>query len=83
MDFEVDYKTVVDSIYGKHNGVSDFAIIINYCRRLLGTNFMNSDVKFIRRKARVAPSLSNFHIFSSIPTCILAIILNEMDEINK
>jgi hypothetical protein len=54
---------------------------------MLVTNFVNSDVKFIRRQAnevahklaRVALSLASFHIFSDIPTCIYdIIIINEM-----
>jgi hypothetical protein len=56
---------------------------------MLATNFVNSDVKFIRRQAnevahklaRVALSLASFHIFSDIPTYIYDIydiIINEM-----
>jgi ribonuclease HI len=86
MDFEVDSKTVVDSIYGKQMGVSDFNAIINDCCHLLCTDLMNSDVKFIRRQAneaahslaREAPSEASFHIFYNIPTCIETILINEM-----
>jgi len=34
MDFEADSKIVVDNIYGKRNGISDFGAIIGKCRQL-------------------------------------------------
>jgi hypothetical protein len=85
-DFEIDCKRVVDSLYSKRTYNSDLGAILNDCRTMLATNFVNSDVKFIRRQAnevahklaRVALSLASFHIFSDIPTCIYDIIINEM-----
>ncbi len=86
MDFEVDSKTVVDNIYGKQIGVSDFSAVIMHCVHLLCTDLMNSHVKFIRRQANeVAHSLAqaalseaSFRTYSHIPTCIEPIIINEM-----
>jgi len=51
MDFELDSKTVVDSVYGGRNGVSNYMAIINDCRHMLATDIANSDLKFIRRQA--------------------------------
>jgi len=86
MDFEVDSKMVVDSIYGKQLGVSNFSVTIKDCIHLLCTDLVNSDVKFIRRQAnevahslaREAPSIASFHILYYIPSCIEPIIINEM-----
>jgi ribonuclease HI len=86
MDFEVDSKTVVDSIYGKQTGVSDFSAIITHCIHLLCTDLMNSHVKFIRRQAnevahslaKAALSEASFRDYYHIPTCIESIIINEM-----
>ena len=59
VDFEVESKTVVDSIYGKQIGVSDFSVITNNCVHLLCTDLINSNVSFIRRQANeVAHSLA-------------------------
>ena len=70
MDFKVDSKTVVDSIYDKYGGVSEFSEITNSCKRLLGTDPSNSHVKFVRRQAnvvahnlaRAAPLKASFRI---------------------
>jgi len=78
MDFKVDSKTVVNNIYRKQNGVSDFSVIISNCVHLLCTDLINSDVSFIRRQANeIAPSLAkatlleaSFRIHSNIPSCI-------------
>jgi hypothetical protein len=86
INFEIDCKRVVDSLYSKRTYNSDLESILNYCRFMLATSFVNSHVKFIRRKTnkiahklvRVASSFSNFHIFSDIPICIHDIIINEM-----
>jgi hypothetical protein len=86
IDFEVDCKRVVDSLYNNSHYASDFGAIIRDCRSLLNTSLMNSHVKFIRRQAnevahrlaKAAPLLASFHIHIDIPTCILAIIMNEM-----
>jgi len=86
MNFEVDSKVVEDNIYGKKDSVSDFGAIINDCKRLLSMELVNLHVRFIRRQvnetthslARVIPSLVSSHIFTSIPTFIQTIILNDM-----
>jgi ribonuclease HI len=86
MDFETDSKTVVDSIYGNKQGVSDFNAIINECRDLLSSDLATSDVRFIRRQAnevahslaRVAPCHASFCIFIRIPSLISTLFLNEM-----
>jgi len=57
MDFEVDSKTVVDKIYGKQIGVSDFSEITSKCAYLLSIDLMNSNVKFIRRQANEAAQI--------------------------
>jgi hypothetical protein len=56
--------------------VSNFNSIIQECTRLLCTDLANSNVKFIRR--REVPSLTSFHIFYGISTCIETILINEM-----
>jgi len=86
MDFEVDSKAVVDNIYGKYGGVSEFSEITNSCKLLLCTDLSNSHVKFVRRQAnvvahslvRAAPLEASFRIHYKIPTCIEHIIINEM-----
>jgi ribonuclease HI len=68
IDFEVDCKRVVDSLYNNKNYASDFGAIIRDCRSLLNTSLMNSHVKFIRRQAnevahrlaKVAPLLASY-----------------------
>ncbi|AET04384.1 hypothetical protein MTR_8g088220 [Medicago truncatula] len=32
VDFELDSKTVVDSLYGSKSGISNFSTVINDCR---------------------------------------------------
>jgi hypothetical protein len=86
IDFEMDCKRVVKSLYSTKIYSSALATIITNCRLLLATNMVNSRVKFIRRKvneiahslAQVAPSFVSFHSFSDIPTCIYSNIMNEM-----
>lgn len=71
VDFEPYSNVVVDGIYGRTLGVSDFASIINGCRRLLSSHLTTSDVRFIMRQTNeVAHSLvraalchANFRIF--------------------
>jgi len=54
----------------------------------LGTDLMNSDVKFIRRQAngvahslaKTALSEASFRIHYNIPSCIEFIIINEMHQ---
>ncbi|AES80596.1 hypothetical protein MTR_7g082560 [Medicago truncatula] len=63
---------------GTQSGVSEFSVLISKCIHLLGTDPMNSYVKFIRRQANgVAHSLSkaalseaNFRIHYNISSCI-------------
>jgi ribonuclease HI len=50
MDFETDSKTIVDNMYGNTQDVYDYSAIINDCRRLLVSDLVNSDVKFIKRQ---------------------------------
>jgi len=86
MDFEMDSKTVVDSVYGESNDVSNYMAIINDCRHMLATDLANSDLNFIRRQANgAAHSLAkegssnpSFHIYYNIPSCISDILINEM-----
>ena len=86
VDFELDSKTVVDSLYGSKSGISNFSAIINECRRLLASDLVTFDVRFIRRQAnevaysfaRVALHHASFHIHIKIPFCISTIIMNEM-----
>jgi len=75
---------VVDSLYGSKSDVSNFSAIINYCRRLLASDLVTSDVRFIRTQAnevahnlaRVALRHASFHIHIMIPSCIPTIIMN-------
>jgi len=86
VDFELDSKTVVDSLYGSKSGVSKFSTVINNSRRLLASDLVTSDVRFIRRQAndvahsfsRVALRHASFHIHIRILSCISTIIMNEM-----
>jgi len=86
VDFELDSKTVVDSLYDNKSGVSNFSAIINDCRRLLAFDLVTFDVRFIRRQtnevahnfARVALRHASFHIHIRIPSSISTIIMNEM-----
>jgi len=81
-DFETDSKIIVESIYGNKHGISDFSAIINDCNRLLTSDLVNSNVKFIRRQtnevshslARLAPCHASFHIFNRIQSCILQLL---------
>jgi ribonuclease HI len=83
--FESDSKNVVDAIYAKHNGVSEFSSIIHSIKLLLNCN-PNFEVKFIKRQANMAAhnltraviSWSSRTFFNSIPRCIEHIIMNEM-----
>ena len=86
VDIELDSKTVVDSLYGGNYGVSNFSAVIQDCRRLLASDLVTFNVRFIRRKAnevvhsfaRVASHHASFHIHIRIPSCISTIIMNEM-----
>ena len=84
--FELDSKIVVDSLYGSKSGVTNFSAVINHCRRLLASDLVSSDVRFIRRQAnevahsiaRVTLRHASFYIHIRIPSCISTIIMNEM-----
>ena len=86
VDFELDSKIVVDSLYGSKSGVSNFSVVINDCRRMLASDLVTSDVRFIRRQAnevahsfvRVALRHASFYIHIRIPSYISTIIMNEM-----
>jgi len=86
VNFEFDSKTMVDSLYGSKSSVSNFNAVINDCRRLLTSDLVTSDVRFIRRQASevghsfaiVALCHASFHIHIRIPSCISTIIMNEM-----
>jgi len=86
VDFELDSKTMVDSLYGSKSGVSNFSAVINDCRRLLASDLVTSDVRFIQRQvnevthsfARVALRHASFHIYIRIQSSISTIIMNEM-----
>jgi len=86
VDFELDSKIVVDSLYGSKSGVSNFSAVINDCRRLLASDLVTSDDRFIRRQAnevahsfaRVTLRHASFHIHIRISSCISTIIMNEI-----
>jgi len=86
MDFELDSKIVVDSLYGNKSDVSNFSTVISDCRRLLASDLVTSNVRFIRRQAnevthsfaRMDLCHASFHIHIRIPSCISTIIMNEM-----
>ncbi|XP_058749795.1 uncharacterized protein LOC131622768 [Vicia villosa] len=86
MDFELDAKSVVDSVISPKPNDSNFGAVTGECNRLLSLFFRYSHVKFVRRQANevvhalahVAPSLASFHNFTVIPTCIQNIIINDM-----
>jgi hypothetical protein len=81
IDFEMNCKRVVESLYSTKIYSSDFGTVIVNCRLLLVTNMVNSHIKFIRRKAnkvthtlaRVAPSFATIvlAIFQHVYTLIL------------
>jgi len=41
VDFELDSKTVVNSLYGSKSGVSNCSVVINDCRRMLASDLSN------------------------------------------
>jgi hypothetical protein len=86
IDFEMVCKKVVDGLYNKRIYRYDLGAILNDLRTILTSSFVNSHVKFIRRQtnevvdrlAGAATSLTSFHNFIDIPTCIYDIIMNEI-----
>jgi len=72
VDFEMDFKVVVDSIYSCTLVVSNFASIINDSRSLLSSNLLATyDVRFIMRQTnkivhslpKVTSCYAGIHIF--------------------
>jgi len=86
VNFEVDSKRVADYFNRSNRDITEFGNImdcnIHYCH----SNLENSHVEFIRRQAnsvahelaKASTSLTNFHIFNDVPTCIHDLIFNEM-----
>jgi len=62
----MDSKTVVDSVYGGSNGVSNLKFIRRQAKGAAHS------------LAKEAPSNPSFHIYSNIPSCISDILFNEM-----
>jgi hypothetical protein len=81
----MDCKRIVDGLYSKKSYRSDLGAILNDCRTIFASSFVNSYDKFIRKQANkvahrlagAATSLTSFHNFIDIPTCIYNIIINE------
>jgi len=86
MDFEIDSKTILDTIYNTQQGVSESNEIINNCVHMLFTDLLNSYVKFVRRQTnKVAHSLAkaalleaSFCIHYNILSSFENILINEM-----
>ena len=86
MDFEIDSKTILDTIYNTQQGVSESNEIINNCVHMLFTDLLNSYVKFVRRQTnKVAHSLAkaalleaSFCIHYNILSGFENILINEM-----
>jgi ribonuclease HI len=86
VDFELDSKNVVTSFHSKHPNASELGDIIKDCVRVYNNYFRNSRIEFIRKQAnevayvlaRIATSLTSFHLFIDVPLCIGNIINNEM-----
>jgi hypothetical protein len=84
--FELDSKRVVDNFKNNRRDESVFGDIIKDCKNVFYSYFTNSHVEFIMRQAnevghnlvKIAQCLTNFHIFTDIPTCIQNLIINEM-----
>ena len=82
MEFELDSKIVVDSLYGSKIGVSNYNAVINDCKRQLASDL----VRFIWRQAdktahcfaKVASCHASFHIHIRISSYISIIIMNEI-----
>jgi ribonuclease HI len=83
--FETDSKSVVDATHLLRSGSSEYSLLINHVISFLRCN-PNFKVKFIRRQAntvthvlaRTAISWARRHTFETLPTCITAILNNEM-----
>jgi ribonuclease HI len=83
--FESDSKLVVDAIYSKQTGVSEFSLLITHIQSLLRLhNYF--EVKYVRRQAnkvahylaRAAFSMSSRRVFDYVPPCIETYLINEM-----
>lgn len=51
VDFQLDFKTVVDSLYGGKSAISNYSTMLNDSKRMLASDLATSDVMFIRRQA--------------------------------
>jgi hypothetical protein len=51
VDFELDSKIVVDSLYSSKSGVSNYTAVINDYKPMLAYDLTTSYVRFIRRQA--------------------------------
>jgi len=86
VEFEIDSKIVVDSLYDSKSGVPNYSVVINDCRRLLAFGLVTSDVRFIRRQvnevahclAKAAPCHASFYIHVRMSSCISTININKM-----
>jgi hypothetical protein len=86
VNFYIDSKTVMDSLYDSKSDVSNYSAVINDCRHVLAYDLVTSNVRFIRRQAkevvhglaRMALCHISFHIPIRIPSCISTIILNRI-----
>jgi ribonuclease HI len=83
--FESDSKLVVDAIYSRQSGVSEFSLLISHIQSLLRLhNYF--EVKYVRRQAnkvahylaRAAFSMSRRRVFDSVPPCIETYLNNEI-----
>jgi len=86
MDFETDFKLIVDAFLSDRNDTSEFGCIITSCHSLFNLLFSNSRVKFVRRQAngvahalaRDVALLASSDVYYDIPDCIESLIINEM-----
>lgn len=83
--FEMDNKTVVDSLTTQQASFLEFGIILYICRSILEST-QNIQVKFIRRQANIVTHYltgtsmcyASPQVFNSPPTCIVQHLINEM-----
>jgi ribonuclease HI len=82
--FESDSKSVVEAIYSRQSGVSEFSLLISNIQSLLNLhNYF--EVKYVRRQVnkvahyltRATFSMSRRRIFDSVPPCIDTYLNNE------
>jgi len=70
VNFELDFKIVVDSLYGSKSDVSNYSTVINDCRRLLASDLATSDVRFIRRQVNEVA-----HSFARVRVMLVSIFI--------